>query len=215
ISKDASNLRKSKFKNPHGISFSPSRDIIDITSILNEILQKDIAGQMSVYSFIKGELGNGVDVAKLDSNLAIIINILAKENWHGNVGESTVKQFEIERKISHNELDSAKDLIEEYSLFHGRVDSKYSVFDSQGSNKSSSVLATIKREYIKSKKGASDSDEIFFNVIEVLKNKVIESANYSEIPIDELELCIDILVVDAFVRCKIMDNPEGYSYAAS
>ncbi|WP_162906019.1 SMEK domain-containing protein, partial [Vibrio cholerae] len=33
ISKDASNLRKSKFKNPHGISFSPSRDIIDITSI--------------------------------------------------------------------------------------------------------------------------------------------------------------------------------------
>lgn len=215
ISKDASNLRKSKFKNPHGISFSPSRDIIDITSILNEILQKDIAGQMSVYSFIKGELGNGVDVAKLDSNLAIIINILAKENWHGNVGESTIKQFEIERKISHNELDSAKDLIEEYSLFHGRVDSKYSVFDSQGSNKSSSVLATIKREYIKSKKGASDSDEIFFNVIEVLKNKVIESANYSEIPIDELELCIDILVVDAFVRCKIMDNPEGYSYAAS
>ncbi|QRZ21544.1 SMEK domain-containing protein [Vibrio sp. sp1] len=215
ISKDASNLRKNNFKNPHGISFSPSRDIIDIPSILNEILQKDIAGQMSVYNFIKGELGNGVDVAKLDSNLAIIINILAKENWHGNVGESTIKQFEIERKISHNELDSAKDLIEEYSLFHGRVDSKYSVFDSQGSNKSSSVLATIKREYIKSKKGASDSDEIFFNVIEALKNKVIESANYSEIPIDELELCIDILVVDAFVRCKIMDNPEGYSYAAS
>ncbi|WP_254388724.1 ABC-three component system protein [Vibrio cholerae] len=115
ISKDASNLRKNNFKNPHGISFSPSRDIIDIPSILNEILQKDIAGQMSVYNFIKGELGNGVDVAKLDSNLAIIINILAKENWHGNVGESTIKQFEIERKISHNELDSAKDLIEEYS----------------------------------------------------------------------------------------------------
>lgn len=215
ISQDASNLRKNNFKNPHGVSFVPSYDIIDITSILNEVLQKSIDEQVSIYKFIKSELGDAVDILKLDSNLAIIINILAKENWNSDLGETTIKKFEIERKISHNELNNAKDVIEEYSLFHGRVDSKYSIFDSQGSNKSNSVLATIKREYIKAKKSTSDSDEIFFNVIEVLKNKVIESANYCEIPIDELELCIDILVVDAFVRCKIMENPEGYSYASS
>lgn len=215
ISQDASNLRKNNFNNPHGVSFVPSYDIIDITSILNEVLQKSIDEQVSIYKFIKSELGDAVDIVKLDSNLAIIINILAKENWNSDLCETTIKKFEIERKISHNELNSAKDLIEEYSLFHGRVDSKYSIFDSQGSNKSNSVLATIKREYIKVKKSTSDSDEIFFNVIEVLKNKVIESANYCEIPIDELELCIDILVVDAFVRCKIMENPEGYSYASS
>jgi hypothetical protein len=83
-----------------------------------------------------------------------------------------------------------------------------------GSNKSNSVLAKIKREYIKAKDSGSPDDE-FFSVIDVLKNKVIESANYSQIPIDELELCIDILVVDAFIRCKIMESPEGYKYAAS
>lgn len=34
IAKDASNLRKGSFKNPHSISFHPPEDIYDITSIL-------------------------------------------------------------------------------------------------------------------------------------------------------------------------------------
>lgn len=213
ISKDASALRKCKFKNPRGVPFSPVSDILDVKSILNEIMQKNIVEQKEIYEFIKGELGNNVDAVKLNSNLAMIINILAKEKWD-DCQNAVVHKFEIDRKILHNQLNGAKDLIEEYSLYHGKVDSRYSAFDSQGSNKSSSVLATIKREYIKAK-SVGGSDDIFFHVIDVLKAKIIESANYSEIPIDELELCVDILVVDAFIRCKIMESPEGYKYAAS
>lgn len=214
ISKDSSNLRKMKFKNPHEVSFSPGSDILDVKSILNEILQKDVIGQKNIYEFIKSELGNEVDIVKLDSNLAMIINILAKEKWDDGCQSELVHKFEIDRKISHNQMNRSKDLIEEYSLYHGKVDSKYSEFDNQGSNKSSSVLATVKREYIKAKE-TGNPDDVFFSVIEALKKKVIESANYSHIPIDELDLCIDILVVDAFIRCKIMENPEGYKYAAS
>lgn len=214
ISKDASKLRDKNFKNPHGVLFSPASDILDVKSILNAVLQKDMTAQKEVYAFIKDELGNEVDVVKLDSNLAMIINILAKEKWSDDCQSDPVYKFEIDRKISHNQLNKAKGLIEEYSLYHGKVDSKYSEFDKQGSNKSSSVLATIKREYNKAMY-AGGSDDVFFSVIDVLKAKVVESANYSQIPIDELELCIDILVVDAFIRCKIMENPEGYKYAAS
>jgi|SRR5690554_5864947 len=214
ISKDSSNLRKMKFKNPHGISFSPTSDILDLRSILNDVLQKDVAAQKEIYEFIKSELGNEVDVVKLDSNLAMIINILAKETWNDDCRSEPVYKFEIDRKISHNQLKKAKYLIEEYSLYHGKVDSKYSEFDRMGSNKSSSVLAKIKREYINAKDSGSPDDE-FFLVIDVLKNEVIKSVNYLQTPIDELELCIDILVVDAFIRCKIMESPEGYQYATS
>lgn len=214
ISKDASNLRKANFKNPHGISFSPVSGILDLRSILDEVFNKDIVVQKEVYQFVRNELGNEVDAVKLDSNLAMIINILAKEDWNGDAHGEPVHKFEIDRKILHNQLNKAKCLIEEYCLYHGKVDSKYSEFDSMGSNKSNSVLATIKREYLKAKDTGSP-DEVFFSVIEVLKDKVIESANYSQIPVDELELCIDILVVDAFIRCKIMESPEGYVYATS
>jgi len=214
ISKDADSLRRKVFNNPHGVSFSPGSDILDVRSILNDVLQESVTAQKNIYEFIKDELGSHIDVVRLNSNLAMIINILAKEQWGDDGQIAEIHRFEIERKISHNQLRMAKDLIEEYSLYHGKVDTKYSEFDSQGSNKSSSVLATIKREYIKAK-SAKDPDDIFFMVIGVLKDKILESANYSEIPIDELELCVDILVVDAFIRCKIMESPKGYKYAAS
>ncbi len=32
---------------------------------------------------------------------------------------------------------------------------------------------------------------------------------------DELELGVDIMPVDAFIRCKIFENPENYNYANS
>ena len=57
--------------------------------------------------------------------------------------------------------------------------------------------------------------EIFFaiinNVIELIKG----SKNYIEIPYEELEMCVSIIVVDAFIRCKIFKNPEGYNYAVT
>jgi hypothetical protein len=88
------------------------------------------------------------------------------------------------------------------------------VFDSQGSNKSSSVLSTIRQEYVKTKSSFSD-DQLFFEVISKVQEKILNSSNYTSIPFDELELCINILVVDAFIRCKIFENPEDYNYASS
>jgi hypothetical protein len=214
IAKDASKLRKDTFLNPHSISFHPPEDIYDITSILNKILSDDIDRQKGIYQLIKKELGNEIDVVKLDSNLATIINILAKEKWDETNKYNALNSFEIEKKIVYNDLDAAKDLIEEYGLYYGKVDAKYSEFDSLGNNKSNSVLAAIKREYLKLK-NSDNADTVFFFVIDAIKNKILESANYINIPIDELELCIDILVVDAFIRCKIFENPKGYNYVTS
>lgn len=214
IAKDATDLRKTVFKNPHSISFNPPVDIYDITSILNKILNIDIDKQKEVYHFIQKELGNEVDIVKLDSNLATVINILAKEKWDDTNKQVTTNAFEIDRKIVYNDLDSAKSIIEEYRLYYGKVDAKYSEFDSFGSNKSISVLAAINREYLKLK-NSDNADKVFFSVIDAVKNRILQSSNYDQIPIDELELCVDILVVDAFIRCKIFEDPKDYKYAAS
>ncbi len=214
IAKDASELRSSTFKNPHAITFSPSQDIYDIVSILSNILTLSIFKQKEIYLLIKEELGGDVDIIKLDSNLATVINILANEKWDDANKIESVNLFEIDRKINHNDLDIAKAIVEEYCLFYEKVNSKYSEFDRLGSNKSNSVLATIKREYIKFK-GENNADKIFLTIIERIKERILESANYQEIPIDELELCIDILVVDAFIRCKIFENPDNYKYAST
>lgn len=214
ISKDASDLRKKAFKNPFSLAFVPTTDVFDITSVLNNILSKRAIEIKEIYRFIKDELGGEVDVVKLDSNLASVINILSKEKWDETSESESVNSFEIERKISHNELKDSKDIIDEYCVFYKKVDEKYSEFDTLGVNKSTSVLRSIRKEY-RSLKNSGTADFVFQEVIERIKGKVLESPNFEEIPIDELELCIDILVVDAFIRCKIFENPQNYNYASS
>ncbi len=218
IAKDSKDLikvlEKKGYKNPHDISFDPKSDIYDITSILKTVLDADIDKQKKIYKFIKKELGNEVDIVKLDSNLATVINILAKEDWDNANKYDTTNSFEIERKITYNELNSTKSIIDEYQIYYGRVDKKYSQLDKLGNNKSNSVLSSIRRKYRKLNNGQK-SDELFESIIEKIKEEILQSDNYVEIPIDELELCIDILVVDAFIRCKIFENPEGYDYATS
>jgi hypothetical protein len=214
ISKDASELRKETYANPHCISFSPANDIYDITSILKVIFNSNIDTQKEIYDFIKKELGQEVNIEKLDSNLASVINLLSKENLDNKNQPITTDSFEIERKISFNNLDTARNIINDYNIYYNRLDKIYSEFDTAGVNKSSSVLATIRREYIKNLKVKKD-DELFYIVIDNIQEKIIQSANFIKIPIDELEVCVHILVVDAFIRCKIFENPKNYKYVAT
>jgi hypothetical protein len=214
IARDADDLRKETFKNPHGINFTPSADIIDKNTVLSKIRGLNIIDQERIYKFVKKELVTEIDPMKLESNLASIINILSKEDWDKSETNAEINSFEIERKISHNNLNAAKTIIDDYTVHYGRVDKIYSEFDLQGSNKSNSVLSTIRREYVKAKSNLTD-DQLFFEVISKVENKVLNSSNYSSIPFDELELCVNILVVDAFIRCKIFENPTNYNYATT
>lgn len=214
ISKNASDLRTKMYENPHSINFTPKNDIYDITSILNDINAREIDGIREIYNFINKELERDSKRVKLDSNLATIINILSKEQWDESDYTMDVNSFEIEKKITFNDLKSKSDLIKEYSVYHTKVDQKYSEFDSMGVNKSKSVLELIRRLYLDIK-NKNDADTIFSLVIDGVIEKVLNSNNFQQIPIDELELCVDILAVDAFIRCKIFENPEGYCYATS
>jgi hypothetical protein len=214
ISKDGADLRKVTFKNPHGINFNPKADIIDNKSILDYILGADIDKQEEIYSFIKKELGSTIDVAKLDTNLAKVINILSKENF-ATIPKPAINSFEIDRKIGYNNLQTTRQLIENHAAFFPRVDQQYNALDKLGANKSLSVLQAINKSYIEesSKGDATTEDLLFLKVIENVITKVLNSANYAEIALDELDFCVSVLVVDAFVRCKIFKNPTNYNYA--
>ncbi len=212
IANDADSLKKKTFENPHSISFSPVEDIIDKNTILKRVKSLNIDDQKKIYELIKKELGKEVDFLKLETNLATIINILSNEDWKTSGKIDKQAEFDISRKISFNNLISSKDIINDYYIHHGRVDKIYSEFDLLGNNKSNSVLSTIRKEYLIEKNSKSD-DELFFKILEKVQSKVLASTNYRNIPIDELELAVAILVVDAFIRCKIFENPENYALA--
>lgn len=209
---NADTLRTTTYKNPYKAMFSPADNIYDIKSLLNIVLNLNITKQRKLYEFIRDELGNNIDIVKMDSNLAVIINLLSQENLSDIVESPEINSFEITRKIEFNDLMSVKETIDDYKIFYSKLDEKYKEFDKQGVNKSFSVLSVIRNIYNKLAREISEPQELFYtimdNVIELIKN----SKNYIEIPYEELEICVSILVVDAFIRCKIFKNPEGYNY---
>ncbi len=212
IAKDADDLQKMTFINPYGVSFDPKVDIIDNKSLLIAI--KGLENLTPIYDFVKKELSPDFDPMKLESNLAAIINILSKEDLNDSDSIAEITAFEIDRKILHNNLNAAKIIIEDYRIHYARVDRIYSEYDTQGYNKSSSVLSTIRQEYAKAK-GTLTDDKLFFDVVANVREKVLNSSNYQGMPLDELELCVNILVVDAFIRCRIFENPNNYNYATT
>ncbi|QSV45441.1 ABC-three component system protein [Geobacter benzoatilyticus] len=214
ISKDAGDLRDKSLANPHRLTFDPKTDIHDLTSILRYISGLGADNQRRIVAFLKKELGVEVDPVKLESNLSAMITILAKEDWSSDDAAFETIPFDIDNKIEFNDLNHARDIIEEYSLHYPRIARIYADYDREGNNKSLSVLNAIKRFYVAHKARLSN-DALFDKVTECVSERVQESANFVPIPEEELDLCINILVVDAFTRCKIFKNPVGYAHAAS
>ena len=208
ISKDAGKLRNQTFKNPHALKFVPKTDIYDNASLLSTIQSLEIGLFREIYSLIKDELRPDNNGERVETNLASVIDILAKEDWQKQVSTFQTKPFDVENKITFNNLKTSRRIIDAYNIHYGRVDKIYSEFDKQGANKSHSVLAAIQREYLEGCGGLSD-DALFFEVIDRVLSRVTNSSNYAEIPFEELEMCVSILVVDAFIRCKVFENPQG------
>jgi hypothetical protein len=215
ISKDAAHLRAGTYANPHALTFDPAKDIHDIGSLLKVIQHMTLARQMQVYDFLRKELRDTDEDERLkDTNVAHVINILAKENLRHVAHPETVQAFNVDEKIAFNTLSVAAAVIEDYKLHHARVDRIYSEFDLQGVNKSKSVLDAFRRIYLKLRSQFS-GDELFFEIVEAMISVIEHSANYQTLPDEELQLCANVLAVDAFIRCMIFENPMKAHHAAA
>lgn len=213
IAVDASeNLRKQKFNNPYSINFNSQTDLWDPVTLLRNIQNKSVKKMRELYDLVKEELGQEVDIIKVDTNLAKIVEILSKENLTINVASPEINEFAIEEKIIFNDLISVREVIDDYKIYYSKLDNIYSEFDKQGKNKSFSVFQEIKRQYQKLKSKGLSSTEVFYSITDELISVVMQSNNFSDIPFEEVQLCVDIIVVDAFIRCKIFKNPGGYSH---
>ena len=214
ICEDVTSLRTNTFRNPHNLIFTPAQDIYDVPSILKRINAMGIDQLKEICEFLKKELiKNEPNPKKTESNLTAIIKILAQEDWSQTTLDYEIAPYGIEAKISHNKLNDVRDLIDDHKIHYHRVDQIYSDFDKQGVNKSNSILNGIRTQYLAL--GELDPDKCFLSIIERVIRRIRASANYTPIHDEELELCVQILVVDAFIRCKIFKNPVGYNNADS
>lgn len=214
IARSATYLRTKTFANPHSLNFLPTTDIIDIDSLLPEVFASKTDKLQEIETFIRKELGDDTKSTIIESDLTRIITMLAQVDWSTFDQIKLDNEFQIDTKIDHNDLIKSKVVIKEYNIWQNTIRRIYSAFDAEGLNKSLFVLQKIRSfylEYCCALKG----DDLFDAVRNDVKTEIRKHASSGELTEESIDICSDIIVVDAFIRCKIFENPEGYSYVTA
>lgn len=208
ISKDAKKLRDKCFTVPNGIQFDPRIDIIDVPLILRDLQGLPIDKMEKVYNLTQKSLSLESPSASRMKGLSRIIQLLSED---GSLNEYSTtydtNEFEIAEKIRSNNLIDIESKIADIGVYLGDVQKVYNTYDAEGVNKSRAVLHSLNRTYLRLKKdfvGVDLMDELANEIYKDLSNDKTLNSFYE----DDIKYYIDIVLVDAFVRCKIFENPK-------
>lgn len=139
---------------------------------------------------------------KRQSLLAHIVRILSFSR-HDAIPKTSTISFEIEAKLAFNEVDRYYGVIEKFAPYSPLLDQLY---DELESVQFEDVLSSLNTLYLLSKRRNQSADDTLETVQQALIEKLSEEAvlEYTE----ELEICSLIVIVDGFMRCKILEEPN-------
>jgi hypothetical protein len=120
------------------------------------------------------------------------------------------------QKISFNMLKRNSSIIREYTAYHSKLNTLYDELEQQASIKKEKLLQNIKIIYENVKADyimdttdpiqiiRLNSDQIFDKVYDILYHKLDDSGLWDE----DIILGVRVVLVDAFIRCKVLEEPK-------
>jgi len=144
------------------------------------------------------------------------VNAIASIKFEEKLDENSINTFKIDKKIEYNSIKKYKYTIEEYSKYYGKLNSLYSELENQGSFKKEKLLWIIKNLYLKIKgefvNGQNNELEIIQknadNILKKVENSLWTLIDKNQSNEDDIFITIPIIMVDAFMRCKILEEPR-------
>lgn len=170
-----------------------------------------------------GGIHNYERIAKIPSYLADIVNGISKLEFNLCPDTSAILSFDIEEKLEYNKVITYKRIIEEYASYSSMVSDTYANISKIKPNCRDKVMRIINAEYRTIKANilkykveedisniiSFNSDDIIKKVLEVLKEKLYDASNLEEnVHNEDIEIALEMIVGDAFISCKILENPN-------
>lgn len=148
-------------------------------------------------------------IQKNPSMLNNLINKISNIDIDDNRHEIEVLNvFNIQDKIDYNSVKKYAPKIQEYKVYHHKLDSLYNELEAQGSLKKQKVLSIIRGFYLEAKGNYINPDLHADDIIDDIKNFLYNELNNNGHYEEDILLGIDLVIVDAFMRCKILEEPR-------
>lgn len=153
------------------------------------------------------------------SILTTVINTISKIDIDEFENSEVKNVFKPEDKIAYNCIHRNKLIIEEYRIYQGKLNAIFAEIEELGSIKKNNLLRNIRQLYIIAKSELLADNQSIENIrqhaddlIDAVENKlsdIIEgSSNKTELlDIETLTFGVKIVLIDAFLRCKILEEP--------
>jgi len=154
---------------------------------------------------------------KYNTVLAETINVLSNIDIEKIENSSVINPSEPEEKISYNDVKSYKPIIEVAKVFQGRLNTIYKELEMSGICRISNLFGNINLFYLEAKINIlgddftmenirKNSDDLLYFVENKLLELIDKSPNKnSQLDIETISFGIKIILVDAFLRCKILE----------
>ncbi|WP_337248843.1 ABC-three component system protein [Companilactobacillus zhachilii] len=215
ITTDARKLSKMSYSNPENVLFDPKKDIIDTSRLMMDCQSCDVATLLILQKLCKDEI---IPVQELPVQNSEIVEVLrAVSKIHINVLNDLKipRPFSIQEKIDYNKLKPIQNqTIDELVSYNPNLDTIYETFAQDGVSPGI-IFQKLSSIYQNQTLRSPDQSApiTFLNMVTELMKYVIDSFSLdSEMSPEKIEYCCRIILVDAFVRCKIFIDPEGYHY---
>jgi hypothetical protein len=147
---------------------------------------------------------NKITQAKEPSILARIVRELSTTRHDSTPGKVALS-FTIDKKISFNDVERHHGIIEKYAPYaQVYLDKLYNELEA---TQLETVLSVLNDLYLMSKRSGQSADD----TLDLVQDRLIDrlsregALEYSE----DLETCSRIVIVDGFMRCKILEEPTS------
>lgn len=204
----ASELHGKTFTVPDEFAFDASTDILDIDSLIARMMSVPGKTKRELYELAQDHLAVLTQPRKDPQALSSVVKVLAEEMQGGDESVRTVP-FVILEKIRLNRLDSIRNSITEHAEYTEMLKRIYETSESLGKFVRLTIHASLQKVYEANKEKMAPVD-LYHHISDIALGKVLQSANRpTDMTIESMEWCVDVIVADAFEACKIFEHPKN------
>jgi len=150
------------------------------------------------------------------SMLKNAINAISNISLNSIDKVESLNAYNPKEKLNYNYVKDNFSLIQEYKVYHEKINILYDELEAQGSLKKEKLLNNIEQLYIRIKGRyildseepikiiRQNSDNIINDIFDELYLQLENSSFFDE----DIVLGIRLIMVDAFIRCKILEEPK-------
>jgi hypothetical protein len=113
----------------------------------------------------------------------------------------------IQEKIQWNNVVRYKSIIEEYSAYQGKLNNIYEEIENAGYHQKTFLLMNVRNLYLSEKGKYAEMKVNADDIIDSIKNKLWNLVD-PKLDHETVEVSMLIILVDAFMRCNILEEPS-------